>query len=212
VTARRAAIRLGPDWHHELWASPFRLRFELSHGGPYVSMFTSAYDRARRLARAALPAERVVAVIAAIPNPSRELGAKQRGWTARSAYDVLKKMGVPTTPPEAAWTDHVHPPQARDDTARRWRHRAVSVTWDQADILLWNQVARDIGVQPQAPVLTRLVDLARGISVHAYDDRGMDIIALNRDTVADLYTRFNDWLLDHDRPRMTEVFAAGRSA
>jgi hypothetical protein len=207
MTARSAAIRFGPDWQRELWASPYRLRFELNQGGSYVTMFTSAYDRARRLARAALPSERVVAVIAAIPNPSKELGATWRGWTRRAAYDVLEEMGVPTEPSEAAWIGHVYPQHAEDDEARRWKHRAVSVTWEQADILLWSQIAHDIGVTPQAPVLSKLVDVDRGVTVHAYDDRGMDITALSRESIGDLYTRFDDWLLDHDRARMSEAFA-----
>ena len=62
--------------------------------------------------------------------------------------------------------------QARDADTRPWEHRAVSLTWDQCDILLWSQIARDIGVMPQAPVLSKLVDLQRGVTVYAYDDRG----------------------------------------
>ena len=83
------AIILGPDWQRELWASRYSLRFELSQGGSRINMFTSAYDRARLLARATLPSEQVIAVIAAYPDPSTELGAEQRGWTDRAAFDVL---------------------------------------------------------------------------------------------------------------------------
>jgi hypothetical protein len=62
------AIIFGPDWQRDLWASRYRLRFALSQDGSYVNMFTQAYDRARHLARAALPVEQVVAVIAAFPS------------------------------------------------------------------------------------------------------------------------------------------------
>lgn len=74
------------------------------------------------------------------------------------------------------------------------------------DILLWNQIAHDIGVTPQAPILSKLVDLDRGVSVDAYDDRGMDITALERDAIAKLHTLFEPWLLDYDRARMLEAF------
>jgi uncharacterized protein DUF3885 len=204
------AISLGPDWQRELWASPYRLRFALSQGESYVSMFTSAYDRARCLARAALPtlpSERVIAVIAAYPNPSKELGAKWRGWTRRAAYDELGEMGVSATPSEATWKGYTYPDDEEDADAHPWEHCAVSVTWDQADILLWSQIAHEIGVTPQAPVLSKLVDVDRGVTVYAYDDRGMDVTALSPDPIAELYTRFDAWLLDSDRPRMSKAFA-----
>ncbi len=102
---------------------------------------------------------------------------------------------------------YTYPDQEEDAEARPCEHRAVSVTWDQADILLWSQIARDIGVTPQAPVLSKLVDVERGVTVYAYDDRGMDITALSPDPIVELYTQFDTWLLDHDRPRMSEAFA-----
>jgi len=82
----------------------------------------------------------------------------------------------------------------------------VRLNWDQADILLWNQVAHDIGVTPQAPIKAKLLDAERGVSVNAYDDRGMDITALSKEPISELYSRFETWLLDYDRPRMLEAF------
>lgn len=199
-------LSLGPDWERELWASPFRLRFELNQGGAYVNMFTSSYDRARVLARAALRTDDLVGVIAAYPDPKRELGAKWRGWTKGTAFGHLEEMGVPTEPHLATWSGYRSPDQAIDDEAEPWVHRAVRLTWDQADILLWNQVAHDIGVAPQAPVMSKLVDLEHGVSVDAYDDRGMDVTSIARDTISGLYRQFDKWLLDYDRPRMAEAF------
>jgi hypothetical protein len=201
------AINFGPDWQTELWASPYRLRFELNQGGRYVTMFTRAYDRARCLARAALRSERVMAVIADFPNPSAEFVAARRGGLGRAAYDVLNEMGVPTTPTEATWTGYAYPHDEEDDGLRPCEHRAVLVTWDQADILLWNQIAHDIGITPQAPVQSKLVDVERGVTVYAYDDRGMDITAFGPDPIAELYSRFDAWLLDYDRERMSDAFA-----
>jgi hypothetical protein len=193
------AIIFGPDWERGLRTSRYRLRFALSRGGSYVTMFTQAYDPARHLARAALPAEQIVAVITAFP--SRELGA-----TRGSDYDLLHEMGVQTIPSEATWTGYFWPGQEEDIEALPCEYRAVRVTWDQADILLWSNIARDIGVEPNAPVLSKLVDVARGVSVCAYDDRGMDITALSADPIAELYTRFDGWLLDSNRFRMSEAF------
>ncbi|WP_395443859.1 DUF3885 domain-containing protein [Caulobacter sp. UC70_42] len=54
--------------------------------------------------------------------------------------------------------------------------------------------------------MSKLVDLERGVSVNAYDDRGMDITSIAKETTSGLYQRFDKWLLDYDRPRMTEAF------
>jgi hypothetical protein len=115
-------------------------------------------------------------------------------------------MGVLTTPSEATWTGYFWPGDEEDVEVLPCEHRAVRATWDQADILLWSNIACDIGVKPKAPVLSKLVDVARGVTVYAYDDRGMDITALSAGPIAELYTRFDGWLLDCDRPRMSEAF------
>jgi hypothetical protein len=203
------AIVLGPDWQSDLWVSSYALRFELNQGGSYINMFTSAYDRARRLARAAIPSQHVMAVIAAIPNPSIELVAEWEGWVGRTAFEILAEMGVPTAHPEASWSGYIYPNDKDDDEAVLWEHRAVCLTWDQADALLWSSIASEIGVTPQAPVISKLVDVEGEVAVYAYDDRGMDIIALNADRIRGLYTQFEGWLLDYDRPRMAGAFEVG---
>jgi hypothetical protein len=193
------AITLGADWAREFSAAPYRLRFALSTGGEYITMFTSAYDRARELARAALKPGDPLAVIAAFPAES------EVNWNvaAGSGFDALREMGVPTDRCECAWSSHFYPDL--DDEAP-WPNRAVKVTWDQADILLWNAIAYEIGIRPIAPVVSKLVDPENGIVVYAYDDRGMDITALAAADIATLYRRYDRWLLDSDRRRMAEIF------
>jgi hypothetical protein len=205
------SLSLGFDWQRELWASPYRLRFELNGdeintGGVYVNMFTRSYDRARTLARAALPGDEVVAIVAAYPDPKRELGASSRGWTKGTAFGLLAEMGVCTEPAIESWSGYWWPGEEADEEVKPWAHRAVKLNWEQADILLWNQVAHDLGITPQAPVMSKFVDLERGVSVNAYDDRGMDVTALNKLAISRLYTEFDAWLLDYDRPRMDSEF------
>lgn len=200
------ALNLGPHWERAIWSSPYRLRFELNQGGAYVNRFAVAYDRARTLARGALPTNNPVAVIAAYPRPRAEIGAKRKGWMKGTAFEILAEMGVPTSAAETAWSGYFRPNNETDEDCTPLEHRAVPVTWDQADILLWNQIAHDIGVAPQAPVNAKLVDLERGVVVHAYDDRGLDVTALGPTAISDLYRRFDSWLLDYDRPRMASAF------
>ena len=200
------AIILGAEWQRDLWASKYRLRYELSGGGAHVSMFTKAYDRARALARAALPGDELVGIIAAYPAPKKEVGARWRGWMKGTAFEILHEMGVSTDREIASWGGYWWAQEEDDPEAEPWVQRAVRLTWDQADILLWNQVAHDIGVTPQAPVLSKLANLESGVCVYAYDDRGMDITALTREPLADLHVPFDGWLLDFDRPRIAAAF------
>ena len=196
----------GRDWERELNASPYRLRFELAQGSSHLNRFIGAFDRARALARSALSTDDLIGVIAANPDPRSELGAKWRGWTKGTALEHLEEMGVPADSALSTWTGYFWPDDRLDDEAEPWSHCAIPLTWDQADILLWNQVAHDMGVTPQAPVVSKLVNPKRGVSVHAYDDRGMDITSVDKELIAGLYGQFDGWLLDFDRDRMAAAF------
>lgn len=202
-------LHLGPDWQHDLWTSRYSLRFELSSGESFVTKLTTSYDRARCLARKALPTEKILAVVATNPDPSMEVSAEWRGWVTGTGFDHLAKLGVPTDSCLFAWKGYWWPDDVDDPEAEPWDQRAVSITWEQADILIWNQVAHDLGMAPTAPVMSKLVDIERGVCVNIYDDRGMDVISLTETPTAELYSEFHDWLLDYDRARMAAVFETG---
>lgn len=202
-------LSLGPHWQCDLRRSPYRLRFALSDGdylGRYVTKLISSYDRARKLAREALPSEGVIGVIGSFPNPSIEMSAEWLGWKTGTGFENLAELGVSTEAAIAEWKGHWWPDDIDDPEAELWIHRAVRLNWEQVDILLWNQIAQDLGVAPRAPVLAKFVDLASGVCVNAYDDRGMDVTCLNKAPLMELYRERNDWLLGHDRDRMLEVF------
>lgn len=50
------------------------------------------------------------------------------------------------------------------------------------------------------------LNLDRGLVFHMYDDRGLDLVAGDREALRPLYERFNAWLLDYDRARMDQSF------
>jgi len=74
------------------------------------------------------------------------------------------------------------------------------------DTLLWTAIVYEMPIRPKAPVLTFLVDFDAMVSLHVYDDRGMDVRSLDRDRLEPLYRKFDGWLLDYDRPRMAAAF------
>lgn len=64
----------------------------------------------------------------------------------------------------------------------------------------------DLGVEPSAPVELYLVDLARALVFHPYDDRGADIVAAEPGPLLPTWRRRHAWALEFDRPRMTATF------
>ena len=144
-------LTLDRSWTDEIWQSPYRLRFELSGGESYVSMFTSAYDRARQLARAILP-DQPLAIIADFASPSwaiRAISGDFSSPTQSPPFATLEAMGVSTDTLEATWNGYWYPGDAEDSERTTCEHRALLVSWDEADILLWNNLAQDIGVEPR---------------------------------------------------------------
>jgi hypothetical protein len=49
-------------------------------------------------------------------------------------------------------------------------------------------------------------NMRSNVIMHMYDDRGLDVIATNRDALRCLYHEFNPWILDYDRARIDQTF------
>lgn len=52
-----------------------------------------------------------------------------------------------------------------------------------------------------------LIDTNLNVLFYLYDDRGVDVAAESRDTIAPLYRSFGKWILEHDRERIDKIFA-----
>ena len=50
------------------------------------------------------------------------------------------------------------------------------------------------------------INHTKGLVLLLYDDRGMDIVALKKDTLLKLYKSHNAWILDYDREKVDRVF------
>jgi hypothetical protein len=50
------------------------------------------------------------------------------------------------------------------------------------------------------------ISLRSKVIFNMYDDRGVDIIASDKQSIANLYWKYNSWLLDYDRGAMDKVF------
>lgn len=62
-------------------------------------------------------------------------------------------------------------------------------------------------IYPSAPIVSFLLDPIESVMLHVYDDRGMDMIALDPAKLHPLHTEFENWLLEYDRDRMAKLFS-----
>lgn len=104
-------------------------------------------------------------------------------------------------------------PADPEQPPRNW-YAAPLADLDQAAELLWLDITAEMPIhlgtgEAQAPwqrPMIYFVDFARALVLHAYDDRGMDVIAMDPAMLKPCYAQFKDWLLVHDLARMTAAF------
>jgi hypothetical protein len=88
----------------------------------------------------------------------------------------------------------------------------LQLYWDlsaikfQPDELLREIIKGDIGGCKELVSSTYLIDSHNFILFHLYDDRGLDVVAANKELLRPLYESFNAWILDHDRKKIDLMF------
>ncbi|GGD36435.1 DUF3885 domain-containing protein [Flavobacterium orientale] len=50
------------------------------------------------------------------------------------------------------------------------------------------------------------VNIDKKLIFHMYDDRGLDIISADKETLRPIYKKHNDWILDYDREQIDKQF------
>jgi hypothetical protein len=118
-------------------------------------------------------------------------------------FRALRECGLRVEWPCEMWTEKPED-EYWSDAERVFM--AFRLGRDAMHRLLWGALAPSLGIRPELVCDVYLADLERGVLAHPYDDRGMDVIGPNQALLRDLYTRFNAYLLDHDRPRMDADF------
>lgn len=174
------------------YANAPALRFELSRDGHHIDLFTQAYDRAREIVEVVFAGSQTVrAVLLSLDGEPllRRL----------DEFRSIRRCGVRLRRPRALWRE--------GDGEDQKTCVAFPVPVAELHRLLWGALAGDLGVRPMIPALVYLADPERGVVVHPYDDRGMDVAGPNHALLRALYERFNGYLLDYDRARMDEFFA-----
>ena len=50
------------------------------------------------------------------------------------------------------------------------------------------------------------VNIDKKLIFHMYDDRGLELISANKETLRPIYKKHNDWILDYDRKQIDKLF------
>lgn len=65
---------------------------------------------------------------------------------------------------------------------------------------------QDFAIRPYISDAVFFINLHKHIIFYMYDDRGVDLVAENKERLWPIYTKFNDWILDYDRERIDKIF------
>lgn len=65
---------------------------------------------------------------------------------------------------------------------------------------------QDLGIQPSIFHRIYFINIKRKTIFHVYDDRGCDLIATFPESIRDIYSTYNDWILDYDKDEIDKVF------
>lgn len=66
---------------------------------------------------------------------------------------------------------------------------------------------RTLGLEPSVDGDIYLINDTNKTIFHLYDDRGLDIVAENKETLRIVYEQYNHWILDYDRNKIDEIFS-----
>lgn len=124
----------------------------------------------------------------------------------KNGFDAVKSTGFDAAE-IGGWKTSLYSDLDGDETDV-WTVRSYEISNNKAarDTILWHAIADEMPIYPSAPVVTFLIDPDNSIMLHAYDDRGMDVMADDAAKLRDAYSSFDGWLLDYDRERMNVLF------
>ena len=73
--------------------------------------------------------------------------------------------------------------------------------------LLWAVMSAELSIKPSANIVAvYFVDFEREIIFHPYDDRGLDIIASDKNTLLPIYKKYRDWIVEWNLEEIQEKF------
>ena len=190
---------VGSTYRHALFYNfPGGLRFELSEGTSPLDQALSALRKATVVCEDIFAGEARMLVHLMTPAPESLFALRFMIRQLRIAGVIFPKM-------REFWLDE---DKETDEEPFCFVNCAFEVAAHKLQNLLWCAITPDLGLRPRPGCLIYLLNPAKGIVVHPYDDRGLDVIGRNASSLAGLYERHNHLLLDFDMTAMRQAFAS----
>lgn len=192
--------------HALIYKAKFALRFELGGDLPYGPIrFLQAIDRARQVAKEVFSDSRSLTAIVGYYDCERR---SSRGATI---LKTLSKMGFEASfgsAEQVRMNDEGHIAAFGSDLCKYLHAADFQNDQGQLSVLLWTSIAHQRSIEPSIRWLEEIfiVDFDKGIVLHIYDDRGMDVVSIRRESLIPHYNQFSRWLLDYDREQMDQIF------
>lgn len=201
VTPAQLDTTFGPAWSEPglFYAYEPALRFELAIGAHPIDRFLSAYERAAAIASNVLSGADDLALAISFCADSERPGATALLRVCRG----LRACGLPAPSRPAV---RVRPGDQSVGDGLAVFEFAVTIGPEAIARVLWAAIGHDLGVRPTVSARLYLASLSRGVLLHPYDDRGMDLVGTSVAAIRPFYDRFRDWLLDRDQEKMTRLF------
>lgn len=184
----------------------YALRFEL--GGEELGMerpvarFLRAIDRSRRVVETLFASSTdLVTVFSSFASDEPPVASVKEALDD-CGFNASGLICIRSTPQH----DLEHIEQFGEDLFRHWFSRPLP---DQhgMDELLWCSLAAEMPITPSARLISYIVDPSLRLVAHPYDDRGMDLVAMERAPLQPLYSNYRQWLTADDLDRMDATFA-----
>ncbi len=187
----------------------FALRFEL--GGDHEmgpNRLLQAMDRARAIASLVFAEAETLTIMVPFHSRRTKEVAPSALIKALKKLEIIGKNG-------AAKRMALRDSDDAENVADGWRRFIFSFDManspDQISSLIWAAVIEEMGVRPRFSAIAKnyILDFERGVAMHIYDDRGMDLVAIRPALLRPCYESFNSYLVDYDREWMAATFASG---
>jgi hypothetical protein len=203
---RKTQEIVGRPYRYALFYNfPGGLRSALSNGGSPLDQALAALRNATVICDDVFRGEeRILAHLQASAPESR--------FGLRKTLRELRIAGLVVPKTRDVWLEAEEQADDADESAH-WISCAFEVSIAKLQNLLWCAVATDFrsSLRPNPRCRVYLLNPDKGILVHPYDDRGMDVISPCKSALAGLYERHNDLLLAHDIEAMLHTFAPARN-
>jgi hypothetical protein len=175
------------------------LRFELSVSGTNTEMFMTAYRKAEHICNDIFEQEKEIGVCLSFYGEGTFL-------SGLNFFRELKEANIIIPKSYSAWTEIEI--DDFDGSVLKRTFIFFKSPYSTLSAVLWGALAQDLGIKPRVVGSSYLVSNNGEFIVHPYDDRGMDVISLNKEALLGLFSTYNKWLLDYDRPEMERVYSA----